>query len=173
MNTLLKFYSSLRFHLIDSAVESQESLSGCSDKEIEMVESKLGIIFPIAYKLFLQNFGKKANFHDFQEYQLRFLPDAQEVIQGISGRNELNFQDILPFSQWQGYSVFCLRLQGDNPEVLLFVEGDSGLETYRYSSFTNWLLDQIKTHLKYLSLAASKTKFLEGFLIESTLVATS
>jgi hypothetical protein len=173
MDTLLKFYSSLRFHLSDSAVESQESLSGCSNKEIEMVESKLGIIFPIAYKLFLENFGEKANFHDFQEYQPRFLSDAQEVIQDMASRNKLDFQDILPFSQWQGYSVFCLSLRGDNPEVLLFVEGDSGLEIYRYSSFTNWLLDRIKTHLKYLSLAASKTKFLEAFLTESALVATS
>ena len=156
MKTLLEFYSSLRFHLIDSGIESEESILGYSDAEIALVENNFDISLPLAYRLFLQNFGERANFHDSHEYQLKFLLDAQEVIQDIASRNELYSQSFLPFSQWQGYSVFCLKMQGDNPEVLLFVEGDTGLETYKYSSFTNWLMDRVKTHLNYLPLGACK-----------------
>lgn len=169
MNSLNDFYSSLIFHLLDSGVENDESIAGYSEEEIQTVEAKLEMNFPEAYRLFVAKFGKRASFYDSSEYQLTYLTDALKVMQEIAVQATIDFSRLLPFSQWQGYSVFCFSKEGNNPEVILFVSGDNGVEQYSYSCFTDWLLEQIIIHLNYVQnkiggnyRAHQLEKFIEG-----------
>lgn len=170
MESLSNFYSSLMFHLVDSGIENYESIAGYSEEEIQAVEVQIGMRFPEAYRLFEVKFGKRANFYDSNEYQLAYLPDALEVMEEIAVTTAIDFRSLFPFSQWQGYSVFCFSREGNNPEVILFVAGDEGVEQYRYSCFTDWLLEQINTHLKYLQNKKSgnyRVRQLEKFIVDS------
>jgi hypothetical protein len=172
MNNLSGFYSSLYFHLLDAGVENLHSIAGYSESEIAAAEFSAGINFPEAYKLFLQNFGERANFHNSHEYQLACLPDALDVMHGMASTSQVDFQKLFPYSQWQGYSLFCFKLGSDNPNVVLIVEGEDGIEQYGFPSFTNWVLNQIKIHLGYLRNqrgVSCQTQRLEEFIAKSIL----
>jgi hypothetical protein len=170
MESLDDFYSRLIFHLLDSGIENDESIAGYSEEEIQAAEIQVEANFPKAYRLFEASFGKKANFHDFSEYQLTYLPDALEVMQEIAVEATIDFCRLFPFSQWQGYSVFCFDRNGNNPEVVLFVSGDDGVEQYIYSCFTDWLLEQVSAHLRYVKDKTSssyRVHQLEKFIKDS------
>ena|GEM_PF-4319483 len=148
------FYEEVRSFLLKSGLETEQSLCGYSTSEIELVEQEWNVKFPEAYGLFLKTFGKTSNCLMEYDFSFAVLPWARKLSQEIEKRNKLNLDGWFPFTERQWYSFQSWKLGSaniENPEVMLVVEGDEGVETHYYATFTGWLLKNLENYLNALA----------------------
>ncbi|MBO2007699.1 SMI1/KNR4 family protein [Hymenobacter negativus] len=147
------FYEAVRMFLLKSELETEQSLLGYSDEEIALAEQYWSLTFPESYRLFLKHFGKANESFNYQDWGLETLPFAKELSREIAERNKLNLDEWFPFTERQWYSFHSFKrgpAATENPEVMLVVEGDQGVEVYNYPSFTDWLMVKLENHLNLL-----------------------
>src|SRR5688572_19388438 len=162
-----KFYDSVLEFLIKNSLESLPR--GFSEEEIRNYETKKGIEFPKAYRLFLSLLAKSSlGIFDSQDFTISGLKDAEEVSKELleKDRHTLSPNQFV-FSQWQGYNFYYLDLNSENPNVELYIQAGcafdgSPAEIYKYGQFTDWLCKKIEISLNL-------RKRLEGLEIERLL----
>ena len=139
--------------LLESGLETEQTLRGLSDDEILLAELQWDFKFPKAYYLFLKYFGQSSQCFIDQDWNVESLPFAKELSLEVAGRNNLELDDWFPFSERQWYSFVSFKIGGleiENPEVMLVVEGDEGAKVSHYPSFTDWFLNNFESYLKLL-----------------------
>jgi len=129
--------------LVSAGLASRGQITGCSDTEIQQLESSGGAELPKAYKEFLKTMGQGAG--DFLVGTDLFLPKlpklrswAEALLQRTNSPYRLS-PDIFVFLVHQGYQFLFFHLnQGEDPEVFHFEEGEEQPRMV-FRHFTVWL----------------------------------
>ena len=132
--------------LEDRGLASSHSLKGCTNKQIEEIESDAGFVLPQAYLVFLLRMGVYAGrFFSGTDILYPEMIGMTEIGESIAAtsRRELGSNVSLPsdayvFAMHQGYQFFYFTPGADDPAVYYFLEGEN--ETCRWAeTFTNFL----------------------------------
>ncbi len=123
-----------------------DEVQGCTEEEIQTLESALHIRLPGAYREFLAWCGKRAGGF-FRGSAWR--PIADNLISVQSSAQELldenHFPQKLPpnmfvFFMYQGYNFLFFHLnEGDNPCLHFYMEGEAEFRKEEFCSFTDFL----------------------------------
>lgn len=144
----------IREQLVTSGIVSATDIRGCTQREIEDLESQVGASLPIAYKQFLLAIGHQAGaflrgtdvFYD----QIAALTDEARVLLAENGLQDALPEDAFVFYMHQGYEFGYFRIsEGADPPVYQYVEG-SGPPKSAWPSFTACLDDMIRIHMQAL-----------------------
>jgi len=101
---------------------------GSTNKEIEAIQLKLGVEFPMAYKEFLQVFGEESEVlfcgHTIACRHLEFIQEeGKRVYQEALAKPVPD--NIFFIFEHQVYSFYYFYLDGDeNPDLYLLIHGD-------------------------------------------------
>lgn len=147
------FYTRLAHFLVTTGLEDATTLDGCSEAEIVVQEQTYGVSFPLAYRLFLEGWGRTTPQSLGQDFRLAFLDYYWDSAHDLLVENKAAFEPgAFVFSERQGYSFYYFLLGSDNPPVTLCViksETEPGLDYMAYGRFTDWLINQIKEMAAY------------------------
>ncbi len=120
-----------------------KKIKGCSESEIRLLEERLGVNFPYAYKFFLGMMGHSADHFflgsDFTYNELEQLQDWAKELLGESDEYPNFPADAFVFIMHQGYQFFFFYLnESDNPTVYGYLEGNSYFD--KFEKFDDFLL---------------------------------
>ena len=128
----------------------RQTLVGCSEEEIQTIESETGNRLPGAYRHFLQATGHSAG--DFMVGTDVFFNELPSL---RSGADDLVAEGECPplpptafvFAGNQGYSfLFFDVLGGEDPQVLRWEEGETTF-TQVADHFSDWLLSFVQEYI--------------------------
>lgn len=144
-------FQQLRDELVRVGLATPATIIGVSDVEIAQIEAANGARLPGSYRRFLAIMGKRAGTlgvgTDF------FYPRCLDL-RGSADR--LLAETDYPFAlqpsdtvvgMHQGYIIYLLRGQADDPHVWTFVEGDQGPRESNHG-FASFLASGIPAHLR-------------------------
>jgi hypothetical protein len=114
------FYTRLDQFLVATGLESSSKVLGCSEGELAAQEQTYGVQFPLAYRLFLQWYGRATIQSLDQEFRLAFLDYYWDSARELLAENQTVLEPGgFVFSEWQGYNFWYLLLGSANPVVKL------------------------------------------------------
>ncbi|TRX58736.1 SMI1/KNR4 family protein [Fulvivirga sp. M361] len=133
--------------------EFQSQFEGCSEGEIQFIESFYKIKLPLVLKEYLRIMGEKSRdvFSglevDFSELE-SINNEFQEI---LKYHNRLDENPALAFMMNQGYAFYAIKnFELDDPEVYSYIDGDDGLEISvsdnSFSVFLKRMLKMKKRH---------------------------
>ena len=139
--------------LLDSGVAVDSQISPCLSEDVDSLKKSLGVTkFPEAYEKFLLKIGRGAG--SFMQGTDIFYPGIKELNKHAvalleeNGESFVLPEDSIVFSMHQGYEFLYFRLSdGDDPGVYQYVEG-SGEPKKVWCSFTEFVEDMLKQHVK-------------------------
>jgi hypothetical protein len=131
--------------LINANMASISTMKGCTESEIEQIESAFGINLPTVYKHFLERMGKSAG--DFLVGTEYLFPDllklrkmAEDLLESCSAQFILHKSDFV-FAAHQGYQFLFFRASdSSDPPIFYFLEGEEE-PTQVFDHFSEWLLE--------------------------------
>ena len=143
-----------------TGLASSNSIRGCSEKEIAVLEKHFEIIFPRSYREFLKYFGRRAGqLFEGTDCFYEQLWDLRNWAEDLILENGLAFRvprDAFVFSMHQGYEFLYIPTDaGDDPPVYQYVE-DQGLPRLTWRSFTEFLLVSVEQHEKMITRGLSE-----------------
>jgi hypothetical protein len=136
-------------YLVNEVLTPAESPHGCSDSEIDEIMADQNVTrLPSAYACFLRRAGRGAG--DLLVGTDAFYPriiGLKEAAIELFSESPVPIQlgsDAFVIAMHQGYQLFWFpTVIPDDPEVLMFQEGDRG-PLRRWESFSSYLNDMIK-----------------------------
>lgn len=134
------------FDLEQRGYLSKDSLAGCTEEEIRLVEKSLGCPLPTAYREFLSVAGRFAGKlfvgTDIFYPGILQLDLAAKELFFEAGCLELYPHEAKAFCMHQGYEVLFFIPGSEDPPVLQYVEGNESM-TQPWNSFSEFLRDAI------------------------------
>lgn len=134
-------------NLLSAGITTTERTKGCSDSEIEQIESSLNVKLPTSYKEFLKFMGKGAG--DFlvgTDLFSPMLPTLRAWAEDLLSRTDSRFRlpgNAFIFLVHQGYQFMYFLLDtDDDPEVFYYEEGDTAPRLV-IGRFTEWLASTV------------------------------
>lgn len=136
-------FATTRQQLIDAGLATSTSFVGCTDEEIDSIESSFSLRLPRAYRDFLLEMGRNAG--DFlagmdyrfpQLFELRTW--AEELLRESGSGYDLPQNALVFFSDPGGAFLFFHCDENPDPPVFVFVETE--LEPRGFSErFSDWV----------------------------------
>lgn len=147
-----EFFTQIRAFLLNHDLESEKHLLGYSCDAVYQLELRRKIQLPYSYKLFLEYFAQgRPKFFDGQDYSISGIKDANIVANSITEADKTELPaGAFVFSQWQGYNFDFFVMGSDNPEVLLYTEGDGSPCSHdirKCNTFTDWICERVVSSL--------------------------
>ena len=137
-------------------VPDVHNLLPCTEEEVYTLEQKAHRSLPRAYKEFLLTMGKGAgDLLAGSDFSYRQLDRLQEVAAEMLVEDGFPLklpEDAFVFFMHQGYQFnFFHTSAGDDPPVYRYLE-ETDLETFPliYSHFTDFLLQELQDHARYI-----------------------
>ena len=128
----------------------------CDEGEVCALEQKFHRSLPRAYKEFLLTMGKGAgDLLAGSDFSYRQLDRLQEVAAEMLAEDKFPLklpEDAFVFFMHQGYHFNFFRTsEGDDPPIYRYLE-ETDLETFplAYSHFTDFLLQRVEDHARYI-----------------------
>lgn len=121
-------------------------VKGCTEDEVNILETKYNIEFPLLYRQFLLNMGKHSgNFLEEYTYNYDFLlddlhTDSREILLANDISVPINTFFFLDYS---GNQFACFFNENDNPRVRYYYQ-DRGYKYFEYKSLYEFYLGIIK-----------------------------
>jgi hypothetical protein len=121
---------------------------GLSENEINEIEQKMGIKFPLSYREFLMILGKKTGSFlpsylmssaYFERTRDSAFIASYDEIENI--RVEIN-SSFFFFAQWQGYNFFFIDCNEKNPDPKVYLLTDTPEIIDYKESFSKFLIDE-------------------------------
>ncbi len=131
--------------LVRQGVATENTITGCSTKEIEEVESDVGRPLPLSYREFLAKLGRGAGSfyvgtHLFYPTLLGITAAAHELVAEDEADIVLP-KDAIAFMMHQGYQFMFVRAdEGEDPPVYYYME-QSGEFVKKADQLSQFLMD--------------------------------
>ncbi len=144
----------IRAQLLGGGIAAATDLRGCTQREIDDLERRVGAPLPGAYQQFLAAIGHQAGAFlrgtDVSYGQARGLTDAAKALLAEDAALHNLPEDAFVFYMHQGYEFGYFRLgAGEDPPVYQYVEG-RGRPRVAWPSFTAYLVDAMEGHRQAL-----------------------
>lgn len=144
-------FANIRDRLIDAGLATPESFVGCTEEEIDSIESRFSIHLPKAYRDFLLEMGRDAgNFLVGMDYTFpqlfEFRNWAEQLLQEAGSPFRLPANAYVFLSAPGGSVLFFYCDDDDDPPVFIFVEGEQ--EPRKLDErFTEWVRGAADDHI--------------------------
>lgn len=120
---------------------------GCSNEEIDALQSELNITFPEAYRSFLLAFGKDLGglFLDTEMFFDDLVENREVASEILEEENCIELLNgMFVFSVYHGFQFLCFKIGAeDDPPVFHYLEGNCKLEKIsdHFSDYMACLID--------------------------------
>ncbi len=145
--------------LVDSGAATPSDIVGCSDSDVDRLETSLGVSLPRVYREFLKTMGRSAGrlFVGTDVFYAKvgeLKTWAEEMLQESSSSACLP-EDSVVFLMHQGY-VFCFfrTSEGDDPPVYRVLEGGA-IPERPWESFTEFLMQSVQDCIDMIEIRRS------------------
>lgn len=132
-------------------VENGLATEGCSEADIASLQNRLPHPIPSAYHEFLLLFGRNpAGFLAGSEIEFIYLQNMREEANEILLRNDARVlaDDEFVFFVHQNYSFYTVKLDADDPDIFLSIEGGEEFEQQiGHGLFSVFIKQQFQSHL--------------------------
>lgn len=142
-------------------VDAEERLIGCTDAQIEELEQKLNIRFPVLYREYLRVMGRQSG--DFLRgeehsypYLLTLKDDAQEILADSEVTYRLSPTDFVFWMSQGTQFAFFDTASGDDPPVFHYREYTPG--PTRRQDHLSQFLDSMLDHQIEMTREVSKLR---------------
>ncbi|MCB1051623.1 MAG: SMI1/KNR4 family protein [Acidobacteria bacterium] len=138
---------------------------GSDFTEIKALENEMAAKFPLAYTEFLLWMGRDKNgVFSGSNYWIDCVLSNNNYLPELLAENQIDYQlpkSYVTFFMHQGYIAawFELPFLSENPECLFFSEGQGFSSHQKYSSFTEFILNEMKNHTKHIHKLNKKRKW--------------
>ena len=128
-------------------VATKHLIRGCTQAEIEEIESDVGRTLPLAYREFLVRMGREAGafFVGTDMFYPNILGNT-DAAHGLVSEDKSGLElprDAIAFSMHQGYQFLFVRAEeGDDPPVYYYME-QTGQFVKKADRFTQFLKDVV------------------------------
>jgi hypothetical protein len=141
--------------LVDGEVAAPDDFRGCTEAEIQRLETHFDLHLPERYREFLRMMGRGAGeffigIDVFYSVLFKLKSWAEELLKECSTDFKLP-EDAFVFSMHQGYAFqYFLISEGDDPPIYSYTEG-CGVPELIANSFTDYLNDSAALHIQLVA----------------------
>lgn len=137
--------------LTKKGLSQKDDFRGCSDEEIQEIESFYDIKLPESYHLFLKKMGKSAGiFMSGTDMFYRHLFELREGAIELLEESDADYtlpKEMFVFSMHQGYEFCCFDVTGSpDPKVYQYMEDDDEPSVV-WESFSRYLKEMLQQYL--------------------------
>ena len=143
-----EFMENIVKKLVAYRLAKKDQIIGCTQEEIEKLESYYKLTLPKSYKDFLFAFGKRSGYFSGDiAISYQFLFDRKEKALKILRYDNSDIKlpiDAFVFNTFrdEGFSYFHTKINNEDPPVYVYQDGEI-IETVE--SFSKWLLEYIES----------------------------
>lgn len=110
-----------------------------SERDVKLVEDKLGVKFPPSYVKFLLKYSD-VNVGTFEPYSVFQDNSYLDIIEGITNAREAYDlpENLIPFLEDNG-NYYCFDLDSKGPEHSIVFWSPYGISSEKWNSFLDWI----------------------------------